>query len=41
MSNAQLASVGSVVAGIALVAWAATRPLPGEKQADAAAETVA
>ena len=41
MSNAQLASVGSVVAGIALVAWAATRPLPGENQADAAVETVA
>lgn len=28
LSNAQLASVGSVVAGIALICWAATRTIP-------------
>ncbi|HEY6488000.1 MAG: prolipoprotein diacylglyceryl transferase [Terracidiphilus sp.] len=30
MSNAQLASVGSVIVGVALIAWCATRPAPEE-----------
>ncbi len=33
LSNAQLASVGSVVAGVALIAWAATRPASDPKNA--------
>jgi phosphatidylglycerol:prolipoprotein diacylglycerol transferase len=37
LSNAQLASAGSVLAGIALIAWTATRPLPGDKKAGEAA----
>jgi phosphatidylglycerol---prolipoprotein diacylglyceryl transferase len=41
LSNAQLASAGSVVAGIALIAWTATRPLPGDKKADASVQATA
>ena len=37
LSNAQLASAGSVIAGAALIWWAATRPVTGP---DEAAETV-
>jgi phosphatidylglycerol:prolipoprotein diacylglycerol transferase len=33
LSNAQLASVGSVLVGLALIAWAATRRVPEPKQA--------
>lgn len=37
LSNAQLASLGSVVVGIALVWWAATRPVTGPEKAIPAA----
>jgi phosphatidylglycerol:prolipoprotein diacylglycerol transferase len=33
LSNAQLASTGSVVAGIVLIVWAATRQLAGPDEA--------
>ena len=35
LSNAQLASAGSVVAGVALILWAATRPVSPNKAAQA------
>jgi phosphatidylglycerol:prolipoprotein diacylglycerol transferase len=41
LSNAQLASAGSVLAGIALVWWAATRPATDPDEAAAAVEKVA
>jgi phosphatidylglycerol:prolipoprotein diacylglycerol transferase len=41
LSNAQLASLGSIVAGIALIAWAATRTASGPDEVGAAAEKVA
>lgn len=41
LSNAQLASVGSVLAGIALIFWAARRPAVGPEESDSAVERVA
>jgi phosphatidylglycerol:prolipoprotein diacylglycerol transferase len=41
LSNAQLASLGSVVAGVALLIWAATRTVSGTNGADATAEKTA
>jgi phosphatidylglycerol:prolipoprotein diacylglycerol transferase len=41
LSNAQMASAGSVVAGIALIWWAATRPVSGPDEAAAAVEKAA
>jgi len=41
LSNAQLASAGSVIAGLALVWWAATRPATGPDEAGAAVEKAA
>jgi phosphatidylglycerol:prolipoprotein diacylglycerol transferase len=41
LSNAQLASLGSVVAGVALLIWAATRPVSETNEADAMAEKTA
>ena len=38
LSNAQLASAGTVLAGVALTWWAATRPAAGAKKARAALE---
>jgi phosphatidylglycerol:prolipoprotein diacylglycerol transferase len=35
LSNAQLASLGSVAVGLALVAWAAWRPATGPNEAEA------
>jgi phosphatidylglycerol:prolipoprotein diacylglycerol transferase len=33
LSNAQLASAGSIIAGIVLIAWASTRPVAGPEGA--------
>jgi phosphatidylglycerol:prolipoprotein diacylglycerol transferase len=41
LSNAQLASAGCVVAGIALIVWAATRPATGPDEAAEALEEAA
>ncbi len=41
LSNAQLASAGSVVLGIGMIAWAATRRETGPQDATHAAERVA
>jgi phosphatidylglycerol:prolipoprotein diacylglycerol transferase len=41
LSNAQLASAGSVIAGIALIRWAATRPVAGPGKAAEAVEKAA
>ncbi len=41
LSNAQLASAGTVIAGIVLVWWAATRPVAGPEEAAAAVEKAA
>jgi phosphatidylglycerol:prolipoprotein diacylglycerol transferase len=41
LSNAQLASAGSVLAGIALIFWAARRPAVGPEESDSAVERVA
>jgi phosphatidylglycerol:prolipoprotein diacylglycerol transferase len=41
LSNAQLASAGSVIAGIALIVWAATRPVTGPDEAAGAVEKAA
>jgi phosphatidylglycerol:prolipoprotein diacylglycerol transferase len=41
LSNAQLASAGSVLVGVALVMWAATRPVIGPEDARVAAEKAA
>jgi len=41
LSNAQLASAGSVIAGITLIWWAATRTVPGPVEAGAAVEKAA
>ena len=41
LSNAQLASAGSVLAGIALICWAARRPATGPEKAANAVEKVA
>jgi phosphatidylglycerol:prolipoprotein diacylglycerol transferase len=41
LSNAQLASAGSVIAGVALVWWAATRPVIDPEEAAMAAEKAA
>jgi phosphatidylglycerol:prolipoprotein diacylglycerol transferase len=41
LSNAQLASAGSVVVGIALILWAATRRVPDSDRASRAVEKVA
>jgi phosphatidylglycerol:prolipoprotein diacylglycerol transferase len=41
LSNAQLASAGSVIVGIALVWWAATRTETGPEEAAAAVEKAA
>jgi hypothetical protein len=38
MSNAQLASAGSVLAGILLLAWVATRPVTSPKKGGATVE---
>jgi len=40
-SNAQLAAAGSAIGGIALIAWAATRPVTGPDEAAAAVEKAA
>jgi phosphatidylglycerol:prolipoprotein diacylglycerol transferase len=39
LSNAQLASAGSVIAGIVLIAWASTRPAAGPEGAATAGKT--
>jgi len=41
LSNAQLASAGSVIAGVALVLWAATRPAIDPDEAALAVEKAA
>ncbi|MGA3080978.1 MAG: prolipoprotein diacylglyceryl transferase family protein [Terracidiphilus sp.] len=41
LSNAQLASAGSVLAGIALIAWVSTRPIPAPAPAAAPAAKAA
>jgi phosphatidylglycerol---prolipoprotein diacylglyceryl transferase len=41
LSNAQLASAGSVLAGIALICWAARRPAVGPEESSSAVERVA
>jgi phosphatidylglycerol:prolipoprotein diacylglycerol transferase len=41
LTNAQLASAGTVVAGIGLICWAARRTLPGPDEAGAAVEKAA
>jgi phosphatidylglycerol:prolipoprotein diacylglycerol transferase len=41
LSNAQLASAGSVIAGLALVVWVSTRPAPEPEKAVEAAEKAA
>jgi phosphatidylglycerol:prolipoprotein diacylglycerol transferase len=41
LSNAQLASAGSVLVGVVLVVWAATRPAVGPEDARVAAEKAA
>jgi phosphatidylglycerol---prolipoprotein diacylglyceryl transferase len=41
LSNAQLASAGSVLAGIALICWAARRPAVGPEESASAVERVA
>lgn len=41
LSNAQLASAGSVIAGLALIVWAATRRVPGPEEAAIAVEKAA
>jgi len=41
LSNAQLASAGSVVVGIALIWWAATRPVTEPVKAGAQVERTA
>jgi phosphatidylglycerol:prolipoprotein diacylglycerol transferase len=41
LSNAQLASAGSVLVGLVLVVWAATRPVPSPEKAVVASEKVA
>jgi phosphatidylglycerol:prolipoprotein diacylglycerol transferase len=41
LSNAQLASAGSVVAGIILIVWAATRPATGPDEASESLEKAA
>jgi phosphatidylglycerol:prolipoprotein diacylglycerol transferase len=41
LSNAQLASAGSVLAGAALIWWAARRPVTAPEKAGAVAERVA
>jgi phosphatidylglycerol:prolipoprotein diacylglycerol transferase len=38
LSNAQLASIGSVLAGLALIVWAARRPVEQQEQSAAAVE---
>jgi phosphatidylglycerol:prolipoprotein diacylglycerol transferase len=41
LSNAQLASIGSIIAGIILIGWAATRPANGPDEAAQALEKAA
>ena len=41
LSNAQLASVGSVIAGVVLIVWAATRPVAAPDEAAVPAEKTA
>jgi phosphatidylglycerol:prolipoprotein diacylglycerol transferase len=41
LSNAQVASAGSVIAGVALIWWASTRPAMGPDDAVMAVEKVA
>jgi hypothetical protein len=41
LSNAQLASAGSMLEGIALIWWAATRTVTGPDEAAAAVEKAA
>ena len=36
LSNAQLASAGTVVVGVALIWWAGTRPVTGPEKAELA-----